>query len=124
MSTTFGPYSPIKKAGDYFFVSGQVGVDPKTKKAGETIEEQTEQVLENLKALVEAEGLSMANVVKTTIYLTDMGDFNAVNKIYPEFFYPPRPARAAVGVNELPRVAGGTKVLIEIEAVLYKESKQ
>ncbi|MGH9857272.1 MAG: RidA family protein, partial [Acidobacteriota bacterium] len=77
MVKTFGPYSPIKKAGNFYYVSGQVGVDQETNKAGKTISEQTAQALVNMSDLLASEGLAMENVVKTTVYLIDMRDFRA-----------------------------------------------
>lgn len=124
MNKIFGPYSPIKKAGDLYFVAGQLGVDLNTNKAPKTFQEQMEQAMENLREVVESADLSMSEVVKTTIYLTDMSNFKTLNEIYPEYFYPPRPARATVGVKELPRVAGDTKLLIEIEAIAHKERRK
>jgi 2-iminobutanoate/2-iminopropanoate deaminase len=119
--TTFGPYTPVRQAGTMLFVSGQVGVNPKTKTAPEDIAGQTEQALRNLeKALIEA-GANLDDVVKTMVFLTDLDDFTTMNNVYEKYFNPPRPARSAVGVRELPRVAGDTKLVIEIEAVAYKE---
>ncbi len=114
---SFGPYTPVRQAGDYYFVSGQVGVDPATKTASEDIADQTRQALDNLKSMVEAAGLTIDHVVKTTIYVVDMADFATVNDVYVSYFNEPRPARSTVGVKELPRVAGDTPIKIEIEAV-------
>lgn len=123
MSKTFGPYSPIKKAGDYYFVSGQVGVDPSSKLTGHTIEEQTAQALVNLADVLESQGLEMKHVVKTTVYLTDMHDFKAMNEVYDGHFEGFTPARATVGVKELPHVGGEADIKVEIEAIAYKEGK-
>ena len=120
---TFGPYSPIRQADDVYFVSGQVGVDPATKQAAESVAEQTKQVLENMRSLLEAKGLSMQDVVKTTIFVTDMGDFAAVNEVYVTYFAEPRPARATVAVAELPRVAGDVPIKVEIEAIATRTAK-
>ena len=120
---TFGPYTPIIKAGDLFFVSGQVGVDPDTKKAGKTIEEQTSQALANLEAVLASANLDMQDVVKTTVYLTNMDDYDAMNNVYVGHFKTPRPARAAVGIQELPRVGGDVPLRVEIEAVAMKGAK-
>lgn len=122
MSQTFGPYSPIRQSGNMFFISGQVGVDPETKQAGKTVEEQTSQALSNLAAVLASADLEMDNVVKTTVYLTHMDNYAAMNDVYTGYFNLPRPARAAVGVKELPRVGGDTPILVEIEAVAIKES--
>ena len=117
---TFGPYSPIRQAGQLYFVSGQVGVDPTTKTAPKGVPEQTSQALTNLAAILQTAGLSMQDVVKTTIYITDMGDFAEINDVYSGRFAPPRPARATVGVRELPRVGGKVPILVEIEAIAMK----
>lgn len=117
MTQTFGPYSPIKQAGNMFFISGQVGVDPETKQAGKTVEEQTSQALTNLAAVLASADMEMDDVIKTTVYLTHMDDYAAMNDIYTGHLNPPRPARAAVGVRELPRVGGNTPILVEIEAI-------
>ena len=121
--TTFGPYTPVRSAGGTFYTSGQVGVHPETKKAPQDIADQTERALLNLEAVLRTEGLSLNDVIKTTIYLTDMSDFAAMNDIYQQRFDAPRPARTTVGVAELPRVAGDTKLLVEIEAVAQKQEK-
>lgn len=117
---SFGPYSPIRKAGDAYYVSGQVGVNPETKTASSDVSEQTRRVLENMRAVLQTEGLSMNDVVKCGIFVTDIGDFAKVNAVYETFFEAPRPARSTVCVNELPRVAGNTPILIEIDAVAYR----
>lgn len=116
-SQTFGPYTPVRQAGDLYFVSGQVGVDPVTKTAPEGVAEQTRQALENLKSAVEGAGLTLEHVVKTTIFVVEMADFATVNEVYVSYFTEPRPARSTVSVKELPRVAGDTPIKIEIEAV-------
>lgn len=120
---TFGPYTPIIQAGDLYFVSGQVGVDPETKQAAKTIEEQTSQALTNLASVLDGAGLDMQNVVKTTVYLTNMEDYDAMNKVYVGHFTVPRPARAAIGVKELPRVGGDITLRVEIEAIAMKGAK-
>lgn len=113
---TYGPYSPIVKTGTLYFVSGQVGIDPETGNAPTGISEQTSQVMCNLEAALSRYDLGMDNVVKTTIYVTDMKHFKQVNEIYEGFFADPKPARATVAVKELPRVAK-SPLLVEIEAV-------
>lgn len=123
MAKAYGPYSPIKKAGNLYFVSGQVGVDPDTNTAGKTAAEQTAQALANLEALLEGEGLEIANVVKTTVYLTDMHDFKDMNEVYQGHFGDLPPARSTVGVKELPHVGGEADIKVEIEAIAYKEEK-
>lgn len=108
-----GPYSVAVKAGDFVFTSGQVGIDP-AHGAIVTggIEAETRQVLKNLTAVLEAAGASLQDVVKTTVFLKDMGDFAVMNGIYAEFFTENPPARSAVQVAALPKGA-----LVEIEAV-------
>lgn len=111
-----GPYSAGIKAGDFVYVSGQLGVEPSTGNfAGETIEAQTKQALENIKAILEAAGCGMEHVVKTTCLMANMDDFAAMNKIYGEYFTSEQPARAAFQVAKLPKAG-----LVEIEAVAYK----
>ncbi len=104
------------KAGDMYFVSGQVGVDPETKEAAADITAQTEQVMHNIEAVLSSQKLTMDNVVKTTIFVADMGDFADVNAVYEQYFTDPKPARATVAVKELPRVAS-KPILVEIEVV-------
>ena len=107
-----GPYSAAVRAGNIICVSGQLPADPATGAFPDGIEAQTRQSLCNLKAILEAEGLSLANVVKTTVLLADIGDFAAMNGVYAEFFGAPYPARAAFQVAALPKNA-----LVEIEAI-------
>jgi 2-iminobutanoate/2-iminopropanoate deaminase len=108
-----GPYSQAVKVNGFLFVSGQIPLDPIT---GQIvyggIETQTYQVLNNLKAILEHEGLSFENVVKTSVFLSNMNDFSKMNKIYGEFFISQPPARACVEVSRLPR-----DVNVEIELV-------
>lgn len=111
-----GPYSAAIRAGNTVYVSGQLPADPATGAFPEGIEAQTRQSLTNLKAILEAEGLSMADVVKTTVLLSDIGNFAAMNGVYAEFFSAPYPARAAFQVAALPKAA-----LVEIEAVAVVE---
>jgi 2-iminobutanoate/2-iminopropanoate deaminase len=122
MSKTFGPYSPIRKAGDFYFVSGQVGVDPETNQSGHTVEKQTAQVMTNLSDVLATQGLGLSHIVKTTIYLKKMSDFAKVNEVYEGFFESPYPTRATVGVSDLPHVGGEANILVEIEAVAYKHA--
>ena len=111
-----GPYSQAVKTGNLLFVSGQIPIDPATGVfAGEDIATQTRQSLTNLKAIVEEAGYTLADVVKTTVLLADMGEFSAMNAVYAEFFPENCPARAAFAVKDLPK---GAKV--EIEAVAGK----
>ena len=121
--STFGPYSAIIKSGEFYFVSGQVGVDQNTGKAAPDVATQTSQAMMNLKEVLQRYDLDTEHVVKTTIYVTDMSDFQTVNEIYQGFFGEPRPARATVAVKELPRVAN-KPLLVEIEAIasIHKRS--
>lgn len=105
-----GPYSQALDLGDLVFVSGQIPVDPATGLMADTIEAQAAQSLANLKAILAAAGLTMANVVKTVIFLADINDFAAVNKVYAEAFTEPYPARSCVQVAAIPK---GAKVEIE-----------
>ena len=123
MASKYGPYTPVRSAGDFHFVSGQIGVDPATKQAAADIAAQTRQALVNLGAVLREKGLTEADVVKTTVFLKDLGDFAAVNEVYQKFFPEPRPARSCVGVAGLPRIAA-TDLLVEIEAVAYAVSAE
>jgi 2-iminobutanoate/2-iminopropanoate deaminase len=109
-----GPYSPCCRAGDYYFFSGQIGVQADGTVYGETAAEQTWQALINLTQSLAAAELEMHHIVKTTIFLTDMADFAAVNEVYAQFFSEPYPARSTVQVAALPL---GLKV--EVEAVAW-----
>jgi 2-iminobutanoate/2-iminopropanoate deaminase len=110
-----GPYSQGYRAGDFIFVSGQGPLNPQTGKLqGDTIEEQTRQTLENIKAILEADGASMADVVKVSVVLTGLANFKAMNGVYQTFFGAPFPARITYGAGlALPNM------LVEIEAVAY-----
>ncbi|HEY7785602.1 MAG TPA: RidA family protein [Pyrinomonadaceae bacterium] len=111
--TSSTPFSPAILAGDFVFVSGQLGVDRKTGEfAGTTTEEQAEQVLKNLATVLEASGSDMEHIVKTTVFLADMEDFAKMNEIYRRHFKGDPPARSTVQVARLPRNAR-----IEIEAI-------
>ena len=108
-----GPYSQAIKAGGLIFASGQIPIDPKTGQfVGGGIEEQTEQVLKNLSAVLVAAGSSMEKVIKTTVFLASMEDFAAMNEVYGKFFGDVPPARATVEAARLPRDAR-----VEIEAI-------
>jgi 2-iminobutanoate/2-iminopropanoate deaminase len=108
-----GPYSQALRAGGFLFTAGQVGFDPST---GELVDggisQETRQVLQNIRAILEAGGSGLAQVVKTTVFLVDMADFAAMNEVYAEAFGTHRPARSTVAVAALPRGAR-----VEIEAV-------
>ena len=121
MALSYGPYSPVRRSGGFLLVSGQVGINPDTKTAEVDAAKQCKQALENMKSALYESGADMQDIVKTTIFLTNMGDFDAVNTVYEQFFHAPRPARSTVGVQELPRVGGEVPLVVEIEAVAYKE---
>lgn len=121
MTQTFGPYTPIRKVGDFYFVSGQIGVNLADMSANQDVKTQTSQALDNMSQLLETQGLAMDHVVKTTIFVTDMNDFKEVNQVYETYFHSPRPARSTVQVAGLPKVAGDTVLKVEVEAVAYKE---
>ncbi len=108
-----GPYSQAIEVNGMVFASGQIPLNPAT---GEVVEggikEQTRQALTNASAIMEAAGLSLANVVKTTVFMADMGDFAAMNEVYATFFSEPYPARSAVAVKALPK-----GVLVEVECI-------
>ena len=108
-----GPYSQAIQVGNLVYTSGQIPIDPATGmivKGG--IKEQTLQSLTNVKAILEEVGLTMSNVLKTTVFMADMGDFADMNSVYAEFFTEPYPARSAVAVKTLPKGA-----LVEIEVI-------
>ena len=108
-----GTYSQAVKVGDTVYLSGQIGLDPGTMQMVDGIEAQIVRVFDNLKAVAEASGGSLADVVKLNIYLTDLGNFAKVNETMAQYFSEPFPARAAVGVAALPRGA-----LVEADAVM------
>ena len=111
-----GPYSQAVKTGNLVFVSGQIPIDPAPGIfAGDDIATQTRQSLTNVKAILEAAGYAMSDVVKTTVLLADIADFAAMNAVYSEFFTENCPARAAFAVKDLPKGA-----LVEIEAIAGK----
>lgn len=111
-----GPYSQGIRAGDWVFCSGQLGLDPTTGRlAAETVEGQTRRALQNLAAVLAAAGTDLAHVVKTTVFLTDMEHFKAMNAVYAEFFGEAPPARSTVAVKALPLGA-----LVEIEAIAVR----
>ena len=108
-----GPYSQAIKVGNLVYTSGQIPIDPATVSFVEGgIKEQARQSLTNVKAILEEAGLTMSNVVKTTVFMADMADFADMNAVYAEFFAEPYPARSAVAVKTLPKGA-----LVEIEVV-------
>ena len=109
-----GPYSQAVQAGSFLFLAGQVPLTPQNTMAEGDITVQTRQVLNNLKAVLEWAGATMDHVVKTTIFLADLSDFDAVNKVYAEYFREPYPARSTVEASKLPKGAR-----LEIDVVAY-----
>jgi len=111
-----GPYSQAIAAGELVFCAGQIGLDPGTGQLVDGgITRQTERALENLRAVLDAAGMTMADVVKTTVFLADFDDFAALNEVYGRFFPDPPPARSTFAVRTLPRDAR-----VEIEAIAYR----
>lgn len=113
-----GPYSQAIKFGNLVFCAAQIGVDPKTNNLVEGIKRQTVQVLENLKNILAAADSDIDNVLKTTVYLTDMNDFPVMNEVYATYFKKPYPARATIQAAKLPKGA-----LIEIECIAHVEEQ-
>ncbi|MDR0943929.1 MAG: RidA family protein [Ruminococcus sp.] len=109
--SAIGPYSQAIKAGGFIFTSGQIPLSPSGELIGNDITAQTVQVLENIKAVLESAGATLDSVIKTTVFLSDMGNFTAMNDVYADFL-PSKPARSTVEVSRLPK-----DVLIEIEAI-------
>lgn len=107
-----GPYSQAIDAGAFVFISGQIPVNPANGEIAEGISAQTNQSILNIKAILAEAGLTIDNVVKTTVFLRDMNDFVAMNEVYAQHFTAPFPARSAVAVRELPK-----QVLVEIEVI-------
>ncbi len=107
-----GPYSQAIAIGDMVFTSGQIPVNPETGEIPDGVKAQAEQVFSNLKNLLEEAGTSLGNVIKTTVFIKNMEDFQAINEIYASYFTAPFPARSCVEVARLPK-----DVLLEVEAV-------
>jgi 2-iminobutanoate/2-iminopropanoate deaminase len=111
--TAIGPYSQAIRIGDFLYTSGQIALDPESGIfLSGVIEEETEQTLKNISAILQADGLSLENVVKTTVYLSDLNHFSRMNQVYEKYFSKTKPARACVQVAALPK---GAK--IEIDAI-------
>ena len=110
-----GPYSQAIRIGDFLYTSGQISLDPETMEmiTGD-IEVETEKVLKNIEAILKADGLNLNNIIRTTVYLTDLSEFARMNQVYEKFFADTKPARACVQVAALPK---GAK--IEIDAVAH-----
>jgi len=113
--SAIGPYSQGIRSGDLVFCSGQLGLDPATGELADGVEAQAERALRNLQAVLDAAGLSFADVVKTTVFLADIADFAKVNAVYGTFMTDPPPARSTFAVGALPK--GG---LVEIEAIAHR----
>ena len=113
--SAIGPYSQAIRIGEFLYTSGQIALNPENMEMmnGE-IEEETEWVLKNVEAILKADGMSLAHVIKTTVYLTDLGEFVRMNQVYEKFFAETKPARACVQVAALPK---GAKV--EIDAIAH-----
>ena len=110
-----GPYNQGIRAGAFLFTAGQIPLDPRTMEiVGETAAEQARQALANARAVVEAGGLTLADVVKVTVFIRDMGEFGAINEVYATFFPDAPPARSVVEVSRLPK-----DVLVEVEMIAY-----
>ena len=109
-----GPYSQAIRVGDYIFLSGSLGIDPKSGKLKTTLKEQVLQALTNIKNILASEGIEPKHIVKTTVFLADMDDFQTMNTIYADFFGETKPARSTVEVSRLPL---GAKFEIEAIAV-------
>lgn len=108
-----GPYSQAIRSGQFIYTSGQIPMDPATgEMVGNDVQTQTHRVLQNLQALLESAGASLNSIIKTTVFLTRMSDFQAMNEVYATYFGDVAPARSTVAVVELPR-----KALVEIECV-------
>ena len=112
-----GPYSQAVESGGFVFLSGQIPINPETGKVvSGDISLETEQVFKNIKAVLEAAGLNVSNIVKTTVYLTDLSQFSQVNEVYKSFFENEAPARSCVGVSSLPK-----GVNIEMDVIAIRE---
>lgn len=110
-----GPYSQAIDTGTFVYASGQIPIDPATGNIPEGIEAQSEQTMRNVEAILAEAGLTTANVVKTTVFLSDMANFGAMNTVYAAHFSEPYPARSAVAVRELPK-----GVLVEVEVIAVR----
>ena len=109
-----GPYSQAIRIGDFLYTSGQISLDPETMEMiTDDIEVETEKVLKNIEAILKEDGLNLNNIIKTTVYLTDLSEFARMNQVYENFFTDTKPARACVQVAALPK---GAKVEIDVVA--------
>lgn len=110
-----GPYSAYRVVDNYVYISGQIGLDPETNELELDLSSQTKRILENIKNILAKENLTMDNVIKTTVLLSDIHDFVPVNEIYMTYFNEPYPARSAFAVKDLPKGA-----LVEIEVIAHR----
>ena len=116
LPAALGPYSHAVWVGDFLYCSGQVGIDPKSGTlAGDDVLSQAHQALENIRVLIESQGLKLTDVVKATVFLTDMANFKAVNEEYAKYFGSESPARSCVAVAALPMNG-----LVEIEVIAHR----
>jgi 2-iminobutanoate/2-iminopropanoate deaminase len=114
--SAIGPYSQAVKVGNLIFISGQIPIDPSSgNMVNGDIKEQTKRVLENIKGILESVGASLANVVKTTVFMIDLSEFSLMNEVYKDYFPEKPPARSTIQVSALPR---GAKIEIEAIAIL------
>lgn len=114
--SAIGPYSQAVKVGNLIFISGQIPIDPSSGNiVNGDIKEQTKRVLENIKGILESVGASLANVVKTTVFMIDLSEFSLMNEVYKDYFPEKPPARSTIQVSALPR---GAKIEIEAIAIL------
>ncbi|HEX4204060.1 MAG TPA: RidA family protein [Ktedonobacteraceae bacterium] len=113
-----GPYNQAIRCGQFVYTSGQIALDPASgEMVGDDVQAQTHRVIQNVQAVLASAGTSLSNVIKTTVFLVDMKDFQAMNAVYGHYFNEVQPARSAIAVAELPR-----KALVEIECVALVES--
>lgn len=122
-NAAFGlPYSTIRQVGDFYYISGHTGIDLSTKTAAPDMKNQIVNLFKNLEETLKTQGLTFNDIVKTTVFLTDMGEFSAMNEVYVTYFSDPKPARSTVAIRELPRVAD-VPLKVEIEAIAVKKSQ-
>ena len=116
LPAALGPYSHAVWAGDFLYCSGQLGIDPATGVMAGDVTSQTERAMENIKILLSSQGLELTDVVKSLVFLADMGSFKALNEVYGKYFPSEPPARSCVGVAALPAGA-----LVEVEVLAHKK---
>ncbi len=117
--SAIGPYSQAIRIGSFLYTSGQIALNPDTMEMmNSTIEEETEQVLKHIEAILKADNMNMDHVIKTTVYLTDLNEFSKMNQVYEKFFEETKPARACVQVAALPK---GAKVEIDAIAARHED---